>query len=77
MNEMNEYHSAAPNAQPTWIQTLARLWLLKRTSSAPRGVPGVVIGIIGLACLAAWVAIDRWQSGAEPQFFAAGIPAII
>lgn len=31
---------------------------------------------MGAAWLAAWVAIDRWQSQPDPQFFAAGIPSL-
>jgi len=31
---------------------------------------------MGIAWLAAWVAIDHWQSQPDPQFFAGGIPLL-
>jgi hypothetical protein len=42
----------------------------------PAGSPLRAILIMGAAWLSAWVAIDRWQSQPDPQFFASGIPLL-
>jgi hypothetical protein len=55
---------------------LARLWLLRPVRSLPRGYPLHAVLIMGIAWLAAWVAIDRWQSQPDPQFFPGGIPLL-
>src|ERR1700679_1174470 len=59
-----------------WLKTLVRLWLLRPIVSVPSGNPLRAILIMGIAWLAAWVAIDHWQSQPDPQFFAGGIPLL-
>ena len=59
-----------------WLSALVRLWLLRPVRSVPSGSPLHAILVMGAAWLLAWVAIDRWQSEPEPQFFAGGIPLL-
>jgi Peptidase C13 family len=59
-----------------WLTALARLWLLKPVRSVPSGNPQHAILIMGAVWLSAWVAIDRWQSQPDPQFFPGGIPLL-
>jgi hypothetical protein len=42
----------------------------------PSGNPLRAVLIMGIAWLSAWVAIDRWQSQPDPQFFPGGIPLL-
>jgi hypothetical protein len=62
--------------QQGWLPALLRLWLLKPVRSTPSGNPRRAILIMGAACLSAWIAIDRWQSQPDPQFFPSGIPLL-
>jgi hypothetical protein len=55
---------------------LARLWLLKPVRSIPSGNPLRATLIMGIAWLSAWIAIDRWQSQPDPQFYPGGIPLL-
>jgi hypothetical protein len=67
----------ATNADPPphgWLSTLMRLWLLRRVTSAPAGNALRATLIMGVTTLTAWVAIDRWQSQPDPQFFTEDIP---
>lgn len=73
MNEIPTYAEDRPQA---WLTALARLWLLRPVRSAPSGNPLRATLIMGAVWLSAWVAIDRWQSQPDPQFFAAGIPLL-
>jgi hypothetical protein len=59
-----------------WLAALVRLWLLRPVRSMPAEGPLRAILIMGAAWLSAWVAIDRWQSQPDPQFFAGGIPLL-
>jgi Peptidase C13 family len=59
-----------------WRAALARLWLLRPLRSVPSGDPLHAALIMGTVWLSAWVAIDRWQSQPDPQFFPAGIPLL-
>jgi Peptidase C13 family len=59
-----------------WLAALVRLWLLRPVRSMPTRGPLRAILIMGAAWLSAWVAIDRWQSQPDPQFFAGGIPLL-
>jgi hypothetical protein len=59
-----------------WRAALARLWLLRPLRSVPSGNPLHAALIMGTVWLSAWVAIDRWQSQPDPQFFPAGIPLL-
>ena len=59
-----------------WPTALARLWLLRPLRSIPSGDPLRAVMIMGIAWLSAWVAIDRWQSQPDPQFFPGGIPLL-
>jgi hypothetical protein len=59
-----------------WLTALARLWLLKPVRSLPAGNPLRPILIMGAAWFCGWVAIDRWQSQPDPQFFPNGIPLL-
>ncbi len=59
-----------------WLSALARLWLLRRVKSLPSAQPLRATLIMGAAWLAAWIAIDWWQSQPDPQFFAGGIPLL-
>jgi hypothetical protein len=60
----------------TWLSTLVRLWLLKPARGAPTGNPNRATLLMGAAWLAAWVAIDHWQSQPDPQFSSGGIPLL-
>jgi len=73
MNEIPTYAEDRPQA---WLTALARLWLLRPVRSAPSGNPLRATLIMGAVWLSAWVAIDRWQSQPDPQFFAGGIPLL-
>lgn len=73
MNEIPTYAEDRPQA---WLTALARLWLLRPVRSAPSGNPLPATLIMGAVWLSAWVAIDRWQSQPDPQFFAGGIPLL-
>jgi Peptidase C13 family len=59
-----------------WRAALARLWLLRPLRSVPSGNPLHAALIMGAVWLSAWVAIDRWQSQPDPQFFPSGIPLL-
>jgi hypothetical protein len=59
-----------------WLTALARLWLLRPVRSVPSGNPQRATLIMGAAWLLAWVAIDRWQSQPDAQFFPGGIPLL-
>jgi hypothetical protein len=59
-----------------WLPALVRLWLLKPVRSTPSGNPQRAAFIMGAAWLSAWVAIDRWLSQPDPQFFPSGIPLL-
>jgi hypothetical protein len=59
-----------------WRAALARLWLLRPVNSVPSGNSLHAALIMGAAWLSAWVAIDRWQSQPDPQFFPSGIPLL-
>lgn len=60
----------------TWPAALLRLWTLRRVAEAPRGNYLTVIVGLCAACLAAWVAIDRWQSAPAPIFSLDGMPLL-
>jgi hypothetical protein len=69
--------AAAPSGTPPqrgWLATLSRLWVLRPMSVPPCGRPLRATLAMGMLWLAAWVAIDRWQSQPEPQLFAADTP---
>jgi len=59
-----------------WLRALARLWLLKPVRSTPSGSPQRAALVMGAMWLSAWIAIDRWQSQPDPQFFPSGIPLL-
>jgi Peptidase C13 family len=59
-----------------WLRALARLWLLKPVRSTPSGSPHRAALGLGAIWLSAWIAIDRWQSQPDPQFFPSGIPLL-
>ena len=73
---MNESATNTDSPARGWPAALARLWLLRPLEKTPAGNPLRATLIMGAAWLAAWVAIDRWQSQPDPQFFAAGIPSL-
>jgi hypothetical protein len=73
---MSEIPTSNDTPPQGWLKTLARLWLLRPVVSVPSGNPLRAILIMGIAWLAAWVAIDHWQSQPDPQFFAGGIPLL-
>jgi hypothetical protein len=73
---MNETSTYSPDPPQAWLSTLVRLWTLRRVRSAPAGNSTQATLIMAVVWLAAWVAIDRWQSQPEPQFFADGIPLL-
>ncbi len=73
---MNEASTAADAPPQGWRTALWRLWTLRRVRSAPFGSPLRATLIMTAAWLALWVAVDRWQSQPEPQFFAGGIPLL-
>jgi hypothetical protein len=73
---MNETPPVADNRQQAWPAALMRLWSLRPVRSAPSGNPTRATLIMGTVWLAAWVAIDRWQSRPDPQFSPGGIPLL-
>ncbi len=73
---MNETSTAAGAAPQGWRTALWRLWTLRRVVSAPSGDPLRATLIMAAVWLALWIAIDRWQSQPEPQFFAGGLPLL-
>jgi hypothetical protein len=73
---MNDTPTYADPPPQTWFSTLVRLWQLKPARPAPSGNPNRATLVMGAAWLAAWVAIDRWQSQPDPQFSSGGIPLL-
>ena len=73
---MNESPTNADDPPRGWLSALAHLWLLRPVTSAPCGNPLRATLTMGAAWLAAWVAIDRWQSQPDPQFFVSGVPLL-
>jgi hypothetical protein len=73
---MSESPTHADDPPQGWFTALTRLWLLKPVRATPSGNPLRAILIMGAAWLAAWIAIDRWQSQPDPQFFPSGIPLL-
>lgn len=71
---MTETATNADNPPHGWLRTWMRLWLLRPVPWAPAGNPLRATLLMGVATLAAWVAIDHWQSQPDPQFFADDIP---
>src|SRR5579863_2932768 len=59
-----------------WLRALTRLWLLKPLRSTPAGSPQRASVIMGAIWFTAWIAIDRWQSQPDPEFFPSGIPLL-
>jgi hypothetical protein len=64
----------AEEPPPTYPAALIRLWLLRRVTAAPRGRAGIAASIMAALWLAAWVALDHWESAPDPQFVLDGIP---
>jgi hypothetical protein len=73
---MNETPTAAGDRPPAWPTALMRLWTLRPVGAAPSGNPTRAALILGTVWLAGWVAIDRWLSQPDPQFFPGGIPLL-
>jgi hypothetical protein len=73
---MNETPNVADDRPRAWPDALMRLWTLRPVRSAPSGNPTRATLIMGTVWLAAWVAIDRWQSQPDPQFSPGGIPLL-
>src|SRR5271156_2315846 len=73
MSDTAAYTEHPPQA---WLTVLVRLWTLRQVRSAPAGNSTQATLIMALAWLSAWIAIDRWQSQPQPQFFADGIPLL-
>jgi hypothetical protein len=73
---MNERPTYTDDPPQDWLTVLARLWTLRRVRSAPAGSATRATLVMAAVWLSAWVAIDRWQSQPEPQFFADGIPLL-
>jgi hypothetical protein len=73
---MNEAPVSADHPPQGWLTTILHLWLLRRVRSVPTGHPVRAAVIMSVLWLAAWVAIDRWQSQPEPRFFSQGIPVL-
>lgn len=73
---MTETATNADHPPHGWLRTMMRLWLLRPVPWAPAGNPLRATLIMGVAMLAAWVAIDHWQSQPDPQFFADDIPLL-
>jgi hypothetical protein len=71
---MTETDPNADHPPHGWLRALAKLWLLRPLTVAPAGNSLPATLIMGAAWLAAWVAIDRWQSQPDPQFFTDDIP---
>lgn len=67
----NTYHPPQ-----SWLGSLLRLWLLRTVKSAPATNSTRAIIVMSVLWLAVWLAIDRFQSQPDPQFFAGGIPLL-
>lgn len=76
MPMMNDIPPNPDGPRQGWLAALAHLWLLRPVDSAPAGNPLRATLIMAAAWLAAWAAINRWQSQPEPLFTAAGIPLL-
>jgi len=48
--------------------TVARLWTLRRAENIPRAATDAAVIGFGLAALAIWISLDRWQAGDGAQF---------
>jgi Peptidase C13 family len=59
-----------------WFSALMHLWLLRPLGAPPQGNALRAAFLMGVLWLAAWVALDRWQSEPNPHFFATNIPLI-
>jgi hypothetical protein len=59
---------------PSYPAALIRLWLLRPLTAAPRGNAGIAALVMCVLWLAAWVALDHWQSEPDPHFISDGIP---
>jgi hypothetical protein len=73
MTETPTYTAERPRA---WLATMLHLWLLRPVRSVPSGNPTRAALLMGTVWLGVWVAIDRWQSEPDPQFFIGGIPLL-
>jgi len=77
--QVPEYPSTPPdNESPRrgWFSALLHLWLLRPVGAPPPGSALRASFLMGALWLAAWVALDRWQSEPNPHFFATNIPLI-
>jgi hypothetical protein len=72
---MSEFPTYA-DPQPSWPAALMRLWLLRPLEATPVASPTRAIWVMGALWLSVWVAIDRWQSQPDPQFFPSGMPLL-
>jgi Peptidase C13 family len=73
---MDEPPKYADPPAPAWRTALLRLWLLRPVTLAPAGSALYATLVMGTIWLSFWIAIDRWQSQPEPQFFPSGIPLL-
>ncbi len=73
---MNEIPPVGAERPQGWLKVLARLWFLRHVSSAPSSGAARAALVMAAAWLAAWTAIDHWQSEPDPQFIVGGIPLL-
>ena len=73
---MSDTETHADYPPQRWLNALARLWTLRPVTSVPSGNPLRATLIMSVIWLSAWIAIDRWQSQPDPQFFPGGIPLL-
>ena len=73
---MNEISTVHANRSQGWLELLARLWFLRPASAAPSSGAARAVLIMAAAWLAAWAAIDHWQSEPDPRFITGGIPLL-
>ena len=68
--------TAGDTPQGSWFKMLLRLWCLKSAEAEPRGSPLAAVIVLSVACLSAWMAVDRWQRQPDPEFSIDGIPLL-
>jgi hypothetical protein len=73
---MSETSTNDGHAPQGWLTALTHLWLLRPLKAMPAGNPSGAVLCLSAAWLAAWIAIDRWQSEPDAGFFPGGMPLL-
>ncbi len=76
---MSEQEAAQPPVEPaprSWGGALLRLWCLREAGPIRSTPSSPATFMLGAATIAAWIAIDWWESQPAPAFVAANIPLL-